>query len=135
MLARRGSARHFLLVNCVAATAGESDARHPRSLGWKPPRRGVVHGAPKLLTVQPHAVEAEPEIAGQPSVERFTHALSETDLAVASSSESRPRPGGVSLAEAKVVVSAGRGAGSAEGFGIIEELAGLLEARSDARER
>ncbi len=34
--------------------------------------------------------------------------------------------GGVSLADAKVVVSCGRGAGSPEGFGIIEELAGLL---------
>ena len=34
--------------------------------------------------------------------------------------------GGVSLADAKVVVSWGRGAGSPEGFGIIEELAGLL---------
>ena len=32
----------------------------------------------------------------------------------------------MSLADAKVVVSCGRGAGSPEGFGIIEELAGLL---------
>ena len=34
--------------------------------------------------------------------------------------------GGVSLREAKVVIGGGRGVGSAEGFSIIEELAGLL---------
>jgi len=40
-----------------------------------------------------------------------------------------PPGGGVSLAEARVVVSGGRGVGSKEGFAIIEELAGLLGGR------
>src|SRR2546430_736766 len=52
----------------------------------------------------------------------------EADLVVRVVDHVSPRNGGVSLAEAKVIVSGGRGVGSKEGFAIIEDLAGLLGA-------
>ena len=86
-----------------------------------------LHGGPKLLTVQPHVVAAD-ELSGEaPSVERFTPQLDgRRPGRPRRATASRHPAGGVSLSDAKVVVSAGRGAGSPEGFGIIEELAGLL---------
>ena len=62
-------------------------------------------------------------------------ALRRRPASFASSSASAPPAGGVSLADAKVVVSAGRGAGSPEGFGVVEELAACSAARSAARGR
>ena len=51
--------------------------------------------------------------------------LDEADL-VASATESAARAGGASLATARVVVGGGRGVGGPDGFGVLEELAGLL---------
>jgi electron transfer flavoprotein alpha subunit len=79
-----------------------------------------------LLTVQPHAVAAEAGADGAPAAEAFTPALSEASLAVRVVERVGAATGGISLADAKVVVSGGRGAGSAEGFAPVEELAALL---------
>jgi electron transfer flavoprotein alpha subunit len=80
-----------------------------------------LHGSPKILTVAPHtqpAAEAVP-------VEQLT-LPADADTSVRVLETVSESSGGVSLRDAKVVVSGGRGVGSAEGFAIIEELAGLL---------
>ncbi len=84
-----------------------------------------------LLTVAPHVIAVE-EAAGAPegtaaaSVVRFEPSVDDRDLVGRVTGHEAPTGGAISLADAKVVVSGGRGVGSAEGFGILEELAGLL---------
>jgi electron transfer flavoprotein alpha subunit len=117
-----------LAANCVAATPG--DVAEVTRLRWGGSllEQARVHGRTKLLTVAPHVVEAAP--AGAPAetvVSEFTPRLEDADLVVRVVEHTRTdTAGGVSLADAKVVVSGGRGAGSAEGFAPVEALAAAL---------
>jgi electron transfer flavoprotein alpha subunit len=82
----------------------------------------TVHGSPLIVTVAPHAVAADPAAAAT-SVEMVTVDPAGAPAVI----ESVPTvTAGVSLADANVVVSGGRGVGSSEGFSVIEELAELL---------
>jgi electron transfer flavoprotein alpha subunit len=78
-----------------------------------------IHGSPQLMTVAPHTHPA----AELGEVETLTAEDDGSPKVIERVDESST---GVSLREAKVVIGGGRGVGSAEGFGIIEELAGLL---------
>jgi electron transfer flavoprotein alpha subunit len=87
-----------------------------------------LDGSPLLLTVAPHAVAAASANGGQAQVSQFDPQLSDADVLVRVSERVGAGGAGVSLADAEVVVSGGRGVGSAEGFAVIEELAQLLGA-------
>jgi electron transfer flavoprotein alpha subunit len=111
-----------MAANCTSVTPGDPPTVTRIRWGGSLLEEARVHGSPLLLTVAPHAVAAEPVAA---DVSQLAPA---PDGAVSVTEHQQATVSGVSLADATVVVSGGRGVGSAEGFAVIEELAGLLGA-------
>jgi len=112
-------------ANCVAATPGEPVEVTRLRWGGSLLEEARLHSPRPLITVAPHTVPAD---TGPAPAEVEVKVRAAADLVVRVSDHVKPSTGGVSLAEAKVIVSGGRGVGSKEGFAIIEELAGLLGA-------
>jgi electron transfer flavoprotein alpha subunit len=78
-----------------------------------------------LATVLPHSVVAEPAPATG-MVAPFTASLTDADLAVRVVERAGAAAAGVTLVDAKAVVSGGRGMGGPEAFAMLDELAALL---------
>ncbi len=138
-----GTPRGGEVMAHVAARAGVAMAANVLTFEGLSPfvvTRQVVGGAaleqmqladrPAVFTVAGHAVEAAPAAAPGPAeVVVETPAVADADLVarVVSSEEPEADLSG-SLKSAKVVVGAGRGAGSADGFADLLELTDLLNA-------
>lgn len=117
-----------MAANCVtAARAGDGQWQLTRQR-WAGSltEEAVLDGDPALLTVATDAVAPAPaETPAELAVAPFRPSLADGDLTVCAT-VSAERGGGVSLATARVVVGGGRGVGGPDGFGPLEELAGLL---------
>ena len=115
-----------ILANASGASwDGDAIVVEATVLSGKAITRSTVDAPNAIVTVRPGAVEAA-ELPAAGSVEARSPVGAPSVPAAAVLDRVAEAGGEASLEEAKVVVVGGRGVGGPEGFGLVDELAGLL---------
>jgi electron transfer flavoprotein alpha subunit len=116
-----------MAANCVAVEPGDRYRLTRQRWAGSLLEECWLDAPIRLLTTAPNSIPiGDPDGSPAPTLEVVSVTLSERDLALHVTSREAPERGKISLTDAKVVVGGGRGVGSTEGFGDLEELAGLL---------
>ena len=116
-----------MAANCVSAEPGDPFVVKRQRWGGSLLEEASIDGAPILLTVAPHAVQAEEATAtGALEVTAVEVTLDDVDLRVRVRQLVARQSDSISLSEARIVVGGGRGVGGPDGFRALEELAGLV---------
>jgi electron transfer flavoprotein alpha subunit len=116
-----------MAANCTAVSTGEEYRVTRLRWGGSLLEEADLSGVPKLLTVAPGAYPGDEGAPGSdPEIGRFTPTLGDAEFRARVTETTGAADSGISLADARVVVGGGRGVGSEEGFGILQELADLL---------
>ncbi|MGH1489968.1 MAG: electron transfer flavoprotein subunit alpha/FixB family protein [Acidimicrobiales bacterium] len=120
------------VANCLSVDSTQSDEPWTMTRvqwGGSLLEDATLEADRKLLSIGHHAVVSEASSSpGAGTVESFEPDLDDA-LAVTMVTDRVVLSQGVTLSTSPVVVSGGRGVGSAEGFEVLEELAELLEGR------
>ncbi|CAN5876281.1 electron transfer flavoprotein subunit alpha [soil metagenome] len=116
-----------MAANCTEVTPGDHWTLTRMRWGGSLLEEAQLNAPTKLATLAPHAFE--PAQVAEPTdvdVVAFAPQMADDAAAYPRVVDHEPSGSGVSLASAQVVVSGGRGVGSADGFDMLEQLAGLL---------